>query len=384
MKPTKILVTGATGFIGARLCELLSLEERIPYRALVRNYSRAARIARLDAQMALGDLGDTRSLSAALEGCDVVVNLAHADDRAAGEETRNIVAACRNARIRRFVHVSSMAVHGPSPEPEVLTEASAPIRRWGEPYSDAKAEAEGIVAKAFEEDGFPAVIVRPTVVYGPYSFFVTPIVDEARQGRVSLIDGGSGICNAVYVDDVCDAILAGIARDDVLGRSFFVNGDERLTWREFITTFAKMVPRETRTYDHPSEEISRHWRSRDPSAKDTLKALARLTASPALHAQLATVHPLGKAIRGAKELVSQAISPERKLTLKSVLQRRSVVRDDEPAAKLPSMGRVVREAYRSFVSNELAKTKLGWRPAHTFAEGAARTEEWLRFAHLLA
>ena len=62
MKPSRILVTGATGFIGSRLCELLSLEHRIPYRALVRQFSRAARIARLDCELVAGDMLDAASL----------------------------------------------------------------------------------------------------------------------------------------------------------------------------------------------------------------------------------------------------------------------------------------------------------------------------------
>ena len=65
MKPSKILVTGATGFIGSRLCELLSLEHRLPYRALVRDFSRAARIARLDTELVAGDMLDAGSLARA-------------------------------------------------------------------------------------------------------------------------------------------------------------------------------------------------------------------------------------------------------------------------------------------------------------------------------
>ena len=66
MRPAKILVTGATGFIGSRLCEMLSLDHRLPYRALVRDYSRAARIARLDPELVGGDMADADSLARAV------------------------------------------------------------------------------------------------------------------------------------------------------------------------------------------------------------------------------------------------------------------------------------------------------------------------------
>lgn len=385
MKPSKILVTGATGFIGSRLCELLSLEHRISYRALVRNFSRAARIARLDADLVEGDLLDPGSLTRALAGCDAVVNLAHADDKTAEKQTEHLVEACARARIRRFVHISSMAVHGPSPKPAVVTETSAPIEAWGEAYSDAKAAAEAVVAAAGKRGALETVVLRPTIVYGPFSFFVTPIIHDARQGKVSLIDGGRGICNAVYVDDVCDAIMAGFDRDDAVGSAFLINGDTRLTWRDFITTFADLVDGPKAIHDHSLEEIAAHWQAKRPGARDSVAAVIRLATSPAFHAQLATIPPVGKLIRGTKELLSGQISEEQKTTLKTKLQGRKAdaPADDAPPVRMPSEGRVVREAYRSWVSNDRAKARLGWTPAHPFPLGARRTADWLRFARLI-
>ena len=385
MKPGKILVTGATGFIGSRLCELLSLEYRLPYRALVRQFSRAARIARLDAELMAGDLLDPASLARAVEGCDAVVNLAHADDRTAAKQTAHLVDACVKAGVRRFVHISSMAVHGPSPTLEVVTEASAPIRRWGEAYSDAKAAAEAVVTKAGERGVIETVVLRPTIVYGPYSFFVTPIVQDARQGSISLVDGGRGVCNAVYVDDVCDAILAALDGDDGVGGTFLINGDSRITWRDFITTFANMVDGEKVLHDHALDDIAAHWRAQRPSARDSVAATIRLAGSPSFHAQLGTIPPIGKFIRGTKELVARWITPEQKLRMKSRLQGGNAAARvvEAPAVRIPSEGRVVREAYRAWVSNDLAKSRLGWAPAHSFELGARRTGEWLRFARLL-
>ena len=381
MRPARILVTGATGFIGSRLCERLSLDYRIAYRPLVRNYARAARIARLDTELVGGDLQDADSLARAVQGCDAVVHLAHSDDRTAARETALLVKAC--AHVRRFVHVSSMAVHGPAPTAPVVDE-STPIRRWGEAYSDAKAAAEAVVMAAAQRGELPAVVLRPTIVYGPYSPFVTSIVDDARRGYVSLVDGGRGVCNAVYVDDVCDAILAALCRDDAVGEAFLVTGDDRITWRDFIQTFAGMVEGPKVVHDHAPEEIAAYWKARQPRARDNLTALGRLVASPAFHAQLATIPLLGRMIRGTKEFVAQRVTPEQKMTLKARVQgRRTDARvHGAPQAPVPSAGRVVREAYRSHVSNQRARAALGWVPAHGFAQGAARTGEWLRFARL--
>ncbi len=385
MTPEKILVTGATGFIGSRLCEMLSLEHRIPYRALVRQFSRAARIARLDAELVGGDLLDADSLARAVAGCDAVVNLAHADDRTARKQTAQLVDACTRAGVRRLVHISSMAVHGPSPQVAVVSEDSAPIRRWGEAYSDAKADAEAVVAKAGARGALETVILRPTIVYGPFSFFVTPIIEDARRGTISLVDGGRGVCNAVYVDDVCDAVVAAIARDDAVGTACLINGDSRITWHDFITTFAAMVDGEKAIHDHSLDAIAAHWRGQRPSARDSVVATLRLAGSPTFHAQLGTIPPIGRLIRGTKEFVARWITPEQKLMMKSRLQGkpRPAPTNAPPAVRVPSEGRVVREAYRARVSNDLAKERLGWAPAHLFELGARRTGEWLRFARLV-
>lgn len=381
MKPTRILVTGATGFIGSRLCELLSLEYRVPYRALVRNFSRATRIARFDTELVGGDLLEPDSLVRAVDGCDVVVNLAHAEDSTAAQETANLVEVCARAGVRRFVQMSSMAVHGPAPKLPLVTERTASIERWGEGYSDAKAASEAVVTAAGKRGLFETVVLRPTIVYGPYSFFVTPIIADARRGKISLIDGGRGLCNAVYVDDVCDAVMAGIERDDAIGAAYLINGDERITWLDFITTFAGMIDGEKSVHDHGLDEIAAYWRARRPRARDSVTAAVKLAASPAFHAQLATIPPVGRLIRATKELVTRRITAEQKLSIKSRLAGRRIP-PVVPPVPMPNEGRVVREAYRSWVSNEQAKTRLGWAPAHPFAVGAERTGEWMRFARL--
>lgn len=383
MTPSKVLVTGATGFIGARLCERLALAYRLPYRALVRRFTKANRIARMGAEMVAGDLMRPETIAAALDGCDAVVHLAHSDDRSAPKETANLLRESLKARVQRFVHVSSMSVHGPNPGPESTREETATIRRYGEAYSDSKAAAEKAVQAAVRSDGLPAVVLRPTVVYGPYSPFVTSVVESARGGEVSLIDGGNGVCNAVYVDDVCDAIRTALTTEKGVGRSYFVTGDDLVTWGDFICAFAGLVDPPPRFRDVSSEEAQRYWHARRPTLRGNVRALARLAASPAFHKEVSAVPAVGAAITWAKRTLAKALSEEKKLELKARFQAPAPRAAAAPAPAWPNEGRLVRETCRVKFSNELARAVLGWRPRYDFPRGVRVTRTWLEFARLL-
>ncbi|HEX4157425.1 MAG TPA: NAD-dependent epimerase/dehydratase family protein [Rhizomicrobium sp.] len=376
MNFAKVLITGATGFIGSRLCEKLRLQYGQPYRALVRNFSSAARIARLGAEMVPGDLADGSGLDDALSGCDAVVHLAYGGARRAEQ---NLVAASRRANIKRFVHISSMAVHGPRPGPECTREETATIGRYNERYSDSKARAERIVQRAIAA-GLPGVILRPTIVYGPYSPFVTQIVNSAKSGRLTLLDGGSGVCNAVYVDDVCDAIYTALHCDRALGKAFFVNADRTISWKEFNLTFANMISPPPRVGSIPAAEARAHWAAKKPSVKSNISAFARLIASSDFHDQLATVPALHTAMAWTKGGLKKILSADRVVAF----QRAGSPRLGPVAhPSWPDRGRIVREDFHLEFSNERARRELGWKPAFDFSAGASLTCAWLDFAGML-
>ncbi|MBI3877333.1 MAG: NAD(P)-dependent oxidoreductase, partial [Verrucomicrobia bacterium] len=316
MTPNKILLTGATGFIGTRLCERLKLLHHLPYRAIVRNFTRANRIARLDAEMFAGDLMKPDSIAKALEGCDCVIHMAHGDDATGPTETKNLIAAALAAKVKRFVHLSSMAVHGPKPGPECAREDTAVIGRYNSTYSDSKAEVEELVQKSIQRDGLPAVILRPTIVFGPYSGFVMSVMNAARSGEISLIDDGTGLCNAVFVDDVCSAIHAALTADAGVGEAFFVNADEAVPWREFNLTFAKMVNPAVKVTNFNSAEVIAYWAAHKPTFRSNVKAFARLLASPEFHRYLSTVPALRDAIRWTKQTLKKNLSGETVVALK--------------------------------------------------------------------
>jgi nucleoside-diphosphate-sugar epimerase len=379
MTPQKTLFTGATGYIGSRLCERMRLHWGLTYRAMVHSYTRAARIARLDSELVKADLLDRDSVVSAAEGCDAIVHLAFgADGRT---ETRNILHAALRQRVKRFVHISSMAVHGFNPGPAGAREETAKIGRYNSEYSDEKAEVEEMVQKAIDRDGLPGVILRPTVVYGPHSGFVLRVINEARSGVVTLIDGGAGICNAVYVDDVCSAIHAGLTSDAGVGLAFFVNGGDRVTWKDFNTTFATILSPSVEFVSLPSAEILAHWAKQKPTLMTNVREAGKLAMSREFHQQLARVPVVRATIKTAKETGKKVLSRERVRQLKG----EGVLRLPPQPARyaIPDDGRVSREVFSVYFEVERAKKVLGWAPAYTFPQGAALTREWLRFARFV-
>lgn len=248
-----------------------------------------------------------------------------------------------------------------------------------------KAAAERAVQAAMGQ-GLRAVILRPTIVYGPYGPFVASIVDAARKhGVLALLDEGRGVCNSVYVDDVCDAIRAAIENDRAVGSAFFVTADHAVTWRAFNLAFAEMVLPSPRIVSVRSDDVRRYWASQRPTLKENLAAVGRLAASADFHRQLATVPLFRSLITGGKRVAKSVLSSDRLATLKHL--RGTPARDGgngDSRMAWPDMGRVTRECLSIEFSNERARTVLGWKPRYDLQAGAALTRTWLEFAKALA
>src|SRR5271169_866332 len=215
-KDTGILVTGATGFIGGRVCERLVQSGFKNVRGFVHNLSHAPRVARLPIELCKGDLMHPQSLRQALADCEIVFHLGLGP--ASG--VRNLLKAATDARIERFVHVSSTAVYGLKPPASAVTEEARP-RLSGSEYGDYKLAAERVV-QHFMSRGLPAVILRPSICIGPYSQWSVGIVNQLRQGSYQLIDQGNGVCNTTYVDNLVDAMMLAASTPEAVGQIFTI------------------------------------------------------------------------------------------------------------------------------------------------------------------
>lgn len=172
-----MLVTGATGFLGQRLVEVL-IESGYWVRGLDRRLSGIQRINATGAEVVYGDIGDAASLQSAFKDIDVVVHAA-ADTSGIEEETRrttiegtkNVLDLCEVFGIKKLIHISSLNVYGTAGyrDNDVLTEESSlepyPEKRGF--YTLGKVEAEKMVKEAIKKGAFSIVCLRPGTIFGP-------------------------------------------------------------------------------------------------------------------------------------------------------------------------------------------------------------------------
>ncbi|HEX5224093.1 MAG TPA: NAD(P)-dependent oxidoreductase [Solirubrobacteraceae bacterium] len=237
----RALVTGASGFIGTLVCAALAREGHEVV-ALVRSPARAPTGTR----PAVGDLRDRDGLRALLArelpGC--VIHLAaeiasQRDARLVHEVnvggTDHLLAACKQTSgvAPRFVFVSTV-VTGEAHGALLTEEDPLPVTT---PYGRSKQECERLVACS----GLPAVVVRPSHVYGPGGWYAEELVPRLRQpGRFAVIGSGANLWDVVHVDDVVAAILLAAASAPP-GSLYHVVDDEPITYYEFMATTARVA-----------------------------------------------------------------------------------------------------------------------------------------------
>lgn len=342
----KVLITGAGGFIGGRFVELFHAAGEFEVRAAVRRWGGAARIGRLPVEIVACDINDPAQVKAALAGVDSVIHCAVGPRETTVEGTRTLLKGAREAGVRRVVHISTIDVYGTA---EGTFDESKPLVRTGRAYGDMKIEAEEVCQEAIKA-GLPLIMLRPTLVHGPFSASWTIEFAQRLQSRPWPLPPSvtGGTCNLVYVDDLVHAArLALDAPPEAVGQAFNINGPERPTWNEYFEALNKAIGQPP--LEHKAETSSR--------MSSALMAPVRATA------KLGMKH-FGKQIMG---LYQSSDAAKRAMKFAEGMIKRTPTPDE--------FSFYARSA--DYPTDKAARL-LGYKPRYPLAQALPRAAAWLR------
>jgi nucleoside-diphosphate-sugar epimerase len=227
----RIVVLGASGFIGRRVVEKLSSNDSVKVVAASRHAAAQFSDPRVEGLNL--DASDPAALRSALAGAHAVVNCIAGDPMMLVSVSRQLfTAAAAMSPCPRVINLGSLAAYGSGTG---LVDESAELLGNLDAYSAAKAESDRLA----QQYDF-AVTLRPGIVYGPGSpWWSDRIARLLVSGRLGDLGArGSGICNLVYVDDVAAAVMQALTLSELPDRAFNLSSSGAMTWNEYFSRYA--------------------------------------------------------------------------------------------------------------------------------------------------
>jgi nucleoside-diphosphate-sugar epimerase len=241
----RVALTGASGYTGGRLLEALRARGD-EVAVLVRPESVSERLRSRASRVVEGRLGDAEAASRLVEGADAVLHVA-AVYRTAGHPdsyyrevnvvgTERLLEAAARAGVRRFVHTSTVGVHGHVEHPPA--DETAPFAP-GDIYQATKAEAELLALEFHHKRGLPVAVVRPGAIYGPGETRFLKLFRAIARGRYAIVGTGRTFYHPVYIDDLVSGFLLALERPEAVGESFLICGSRYVSQADLASIIAR-------------------------------------------------------------------------------------------------------------------------------------------------
>ena len=241
----KVALTGASGYTGSNILgRLLARGDAV--KALVREGSLTAAPTSSRVEIVRGVLGSEDDAGRLVEGCDAVMHVA-AVYRTAGhpdsyyreinvEGTRKLLEAAKAAGVRRFVHTSTVGVHGHVENPPA--DENAPVAP-SDIYQETKAEAEAMAREFGRAHGLEVAIVRPAAIYGPGETRLLKVFRGIARGRYAVVGTGEPHYHLAYIDDLVNGFLLALDRKEAAGETFIIAGSDSISQNDLAREVAK-------------------------------------------------------------------------------------------------------------------------------------------------
>ena len=244
----KILITGATGFIGRNLVKAL-YNEGYNVRCLVRKSSKIEELEKLGVEIAFGDLLEPSSLEKAVEGVSIIFHTAgevYSNDPEDYDEinvkgTGNLFNAAINKQIDRIIYFSSIAATGPMIDKKILLNENAPYNPVNA-YGVSKYKAEVMARQFCQDHKIPIVILRFPVVYGPAvseNSRVFMFIHMIRKRLYKVIGSGENIISLCHIDNLIHGVLLAAKQKNSFGKVYLIADKRPYTINEIVQSIAK-------------------------------------------------------------------------------------------------------------------------------------------------
>jgi nucleoside-diphosphate-sugar epimerase len=250
----RVLFIGGSGIISSAACRL-AVQRGIDLYALNRG---ATQLRPLPSEVTIlqGDIRDRASVQAALgdHEFDVVVNwVAFTPDHIEADLERF------RGRIGQYVFISSASAYQAPPSRMPVTE-STPLRNPYWQYSRNKIACEERLVRAYREEDFPAVIIRPSHTYDSTavpSYAGWTLVQRMRQGKEVVVQGdGTSLWTLTHSDDFAKGFVPLLGNTRTIGEAFHITSDDVLTWNQITMILATAAGAEAKIVHVPSDAIA--------------------------------------------------------------------------------------------------------------------------------
>ncbi len=238
---SRALITGATGFTGSVLVNKL-VKQGVEVVAIARKTSNLKPFTGMPIKWLQGDVFDPNLIDEAVKGVNYIFHMVtpfrEAKSADIGYYNVHVLstqllakAALKEAKFKRFVHVSTIGIHGHIENPP--GDENCPMKP-GDIYQETKLEGEIWIKNFGEKEGLPVSIVRPAGIYGPGEKRLLKIFKWVAKGRVPVIGNGNNLLHFIHVDDLTNFFILAATHPQAVGEVFICGSPEAMTFKNLV------------------------------------------------------------------------------------------------------------------------------------------------------